>query len=95
MGPNHCRGKADHLLIELAEIEHRLVMTLDKDFWQIALQRKVPLEHSGVVLFRVFPAISRHLMPLVVHVQQSDIHWIQHVSVVTIRGVEMIATLRE
>jgi predicted nuclease of predicted toxin-antitoxin system len=27
-----CRGMEDHLLIELAEIEHRLVMTLDKDF---------------------------------------------------------------
>ena len=46
----------DIILLDLAESEARLVLTLDKDFWQIAVQRRSPLEQSGVVLFRVHPA---------------------------------------
>jgi hypothetical protein len=34
------------------------VLTLDKDFWQITVQRRSPLEQSGVVLFRVHPATT-------------------------------------
>jgi hypothetical protein len=31
------------------------MLTLDKDFWQIGVQRGLPLEQSGIVLFRVHP----------------------------------------
>jgi len=39
------------LLLEPAESEGLVVLTLDKDFWQIAVQRRVPIEKGGVVLF--------------------------------------------
>ena len=42
-------GATDVLLLDLAEAEARIVLTLDKDFWQIAVQRRSPLEQSGVV----------------------------------------------
>jgi predicted nuclease of predicted toxin-antitoxin system len=50
--------------LDLAESESRIVLTLDKDFWQIAVQRRVPLKQSGVVLFRAHPAIPVNLDPL-------------------------------
>ena len=48
-----CPGLKDRTLLERAEAEGRVVLTLDKDFWQIALQRPIPLKRSGVILFRV------------------------------------------
>jgi len=34
-------GWKDSALLELAETERRIVLTLDKDFWQIALERRL------------------------------------------------------
>ena len=59
-----CPGWTDIALIDLAESDARILLTLDKDFWQIAVQRRIPLEKSGVVLFRVHPATSENLTPL-------------------------------
>ncbi len=42
-------GAKDVALLDLAESEARTVVTLDRDFWQIAIQRRSPLEKSGVV----------------------------------------------
>ena len=86
-----CPGLKDRALLERAEAEGRVVMTLDKDFWQIALQRPIPLKRSGVILFRVFRRFHkawRH-------------SWIQlfapnsrgQVSIVTNDGIEMIPTV--
>lgn len=44
-------GAKDVVLLDLAEPDARIVLTLDKDFWQIAVQRRSPLERSGIVLF--------------------------------------------
>jgi predicted nuclease of predicted toxin-antitoxin system len=44
-------GLKDHALLERAEAESRLLLTLDKDFWQLALRRPSPLKRSGVELF--------------------------------------------
>jgi len=60
-----CSGWRDAALIDFAESEGRTVLTLDEDFWQIAVQRPVPLEQSGVVLFRLHSATPKSLEPLV------------------------------
>jgi predicted nuclease of predicted toxin-antitoxin system len=52
-------GAKDVVLLDLAEAQARIVLTLDKDFWHIAVQRRSPLERSGVVLFRVQPQHPR------------------------------------
>jgi predicted nuclease of predicted toxin-antitoxin system len=44
-------GTADAALLDLAEVDGRVLLTLDKDFWQIAIQRRQPLERSGVICF--------------------------------------------
>jgi hypothetical protein len=41
-------GSEDSQLLDLAEAEARIVVTLDKDFWQIALQRHTPVARAGV-----------------------------------------------
>ena len=87
-----CPGLKDRVLIERAEAEDRLVLTLDKDFWQLALQRPGALKRSGVVLFRVHPAVPENLEPLVVAMLRARREWIGHVSIVTKDGIEMIPT---
>lgn len=58
-------------------------MTLDKDFWQIAIQRRQPLEQSGLILFRLYPAIPEAITPLVLRTLAMDQQWGGHAAVVT------------
>lgn len=51
MGRTDLAGAKDVIILNFAETEARIVLTLDKDFWQIAVQRRSPLEQSGIVLF--------------------------------------------
>lgn len=86
-----CAGWQDFELMEFAESERRIILTLDKDFWQIALQRRVPLRQSGVVLFRVHPANARNLAPLVHTFLNTETLWAGHVSVIKPDGIQMVA----
>ena len=56
-------GTGDAALLDLAEADGRVLLTLDKDFFQIAIQRRKPLERTGVILFRVHPAIPENVTP--------------------------------
>lgn len=85
-----CPATKDTALLDRAEAEDRLVPTLDKDFWQLALQRKGALLRSGVILFRVHPAVPATLTPLVRRALGVEYDWKGHVSVVTTDGVQMI-----
>ena len=42
----HCPGAKDVQLLDRAENEGRVVLTLDCNFWQLALQRRGALERS-------------------------------------------------
>jgi predicted nuclease of predicted toxin-antitoxin system len=85
-----CPGLGDRALLERAEADGRLVITLDKDFWQLALQRPVPLKRGGVILFRVFPAIPKNLQPLVDLALHAEHSWTGHLGIVTRDGIELI-----
>lgn len=74
-----CPGWSDSDLLELAEVEMQVVLTLDKDFWQIALQRKTPLLQAGVVLFRVHPSTSENVAQLLEIFVQSGTQWLGHI----------------
>src|SRR5258708_15577678 len=88
-----CRSEPDSLLLDIAEAEGRIVLTLDKDFWQIALQRPQPLLKAGVVLLRVHPAVPDSITSLARRALASACTWNGHVSVVTVHGIEMFPTL--
>ena len=42
-----CHRTKDAALLDRAAAEGRILLTLDKDFWQIALQRRRPLTRNG------------------------------------------------
>jgi predicted nuclease of predicted toxin-antitoxin system len=88
-------GAKDIVLLDLAEAEARIVLTLDKDFWQIAVQRRSPLEQSRVALFRVHPATPERLAPLVHAFIAADTAWAGHISIITADGIQMVAARRK
>jgi predicted nuclease of predicted toxin-antitoxin system len=85
----HLNGWRDVDLLEEAERTSRIILTLDRDFFQIAIQRPAPLERGGVVLFRVHPATAGKLAPLVRGFARARHEWAGHVSLVTEEGVRM------
>jgi predicted nuclease of predicted toxin-antitoxin system len=87
-------GARDVVLLDLAEAEERIVLTLDKDFWQLAVQHRSPLEQSGVVLFRVHPATPERLAPLVRAFMTADTAWEGHISIITVERIHMVAARR-
>ena len=88
-------GAKDAVLLDLAESEARIMLTLDKDFWQIAVQRRRPLDQSGVVLFRVHPATPEKLGPLVRAFVEANTTWAGHISIITVDGIQMVAARRK
>jgi predicted nuclease of predicted toxin-antitoxin system len=86
-------GASDSDLLHFAEREHRIVLTLDKDFWQIALQRKPPLSASGVVLFRVHPATARNLLSLVKAFAAAPHNWRAHISRLSAEDIQMLPSI--
>ena len=84
-------GCKDPALLEKAEAEGRLLLTLDKDFWQIARQRPQPILLCGVILFRVHPAIPEKLTPLARQALRAvGEGWRGHISIVTADQIQMI-----
>ncbi|MBI3683026.1 MAG: DUF5615 family PIN-like protein [Acidobacteria bacterium] len=89
-----CPGSTDVELLNLAEAQGRIVLTLDKDFWQIALQRRMPLSAAGVVLFRIHPATPERIEPLVRALDGAGHQWRAHISVVAPNGIQMLPARR-
>lgn len=87
-------GISDIKLLDRAESEARIVLTRDKDFWQIAVQRRSPLEQSGVVLFRLHPATPGSLAPLVRMFAEANTPWAGHISIITVEGIQMVSVRR-
>ena len=54
-------GTPDVAVLDQAESQSRIVLTIDKDFWHIAVQRRSPLHQSGAFCSEFilqFPRIS-------------------------------------
>jgi predicted nuclease of predicted toxin-antitoxin system len=89
-------GAKDPALLEWAEAEGRLLLTLDKDFWQIAVQRPTPISRCGVVLFRLHPAVSERLTPLVRKaLRVTGEGWQGQISIVTMDSIRLITARRQ
>lgn len=83
-------GWRDSDLLGLAESESRILLTLDKDFWQIAVRRRTPLREAGVVLFRVQPATPENIKPLVHSFVKANRTWAGHISIIATDGIQML-----
>jgi predicted nuclease of predicted toxin-antitoxin system len=62
------RGSTDPQVIERAVREQRILVTLDKDFGELAFRARILPSTSGVVLLRVFPPFSARVTALAVKV---------------------------
>ena len=63
-GLAHYPDLADSQLLELAEAEGRVMLTLERDFVQIATQLPASLKHAGVIHLRVHSATAPKLSAL-------------------------------
>jgi predicted nuclease of predicted toxin-antitoxin system len=89
-----CPAAKDTALLDRAKSDGSIVLTLDKDFWQLALQRKIPLLRGGVILFQLHPAVLASLTPLVRRALGERQDWNGHVSLVTNNDIQMIPARR-
>jgi predicted nuclease of predicted toxin-antitoxin system len=83
-------GASDLEILEWAEADGRLILTLDKDFRQIALQRPAGLHRGGVILFRLHPASVPLLTAMVRSAIGSDRDWVGNISTVSADRIEMV-----
>jgi len=63
-------------LLDRAEADGRLILTLDKDSGSSPRQRPRGLKRCGVILFRMHPAIPENLQPLVDSTLHVEGEWI-------------------
>jgi predicted nuclease of predicted toxin-antitoxin system len=87
-------GPKDSALIDPAEADGRIILTLDRDLLHLALQRPVALKRGGIILFRTRPATTSNLTLLLDAVLRSSAEWIGHASTVSPLGIETIPTGR-
>jgi predicted nuclease of predicted toxin-antitoxin system len=83
-------GASDAAILERGQTDTRILLTLDKDFWQIAIQRKQPLHNGGVILFRVHPAVPANITPLVLGAMRVAEEWNGYATVVSPDRVLMV-----
>jgi len=67
-------GSSDKKLLGIAEKENRIILTLDKDFGDIAFQQKLPVS-CGIVLFRGKISSLLHFAEFAVEVLESRDDW--------------------
>ena len=78
----------DAAVLEIAEADSRIVLTLDKDYIQIARQRRTPIDGCGVVLFRDQKATEQMLYGLIRMFLNAQHQWTGRVHVITTSGIE-------
>lgn len=74
-------GIEDRAILEWAQTENRLLITLDKDFGELAFGRNLPSE-CGVVLFRMNLSDAGTASMKIAEILESRSDWPAHFSVV-------------
>lgn len=81
-------GSPDREVLRRATIEGRLLITLGKDFGELAFRIR-PLMPPGIILFRIVPRSSSHVTQVAVAVLESRDDWAGNFSVVEEGRVRM------
>ena len=87
--PKDAPGATDHAVLSRARAEHRLLLTFDKDFGELAFREGLPASSCGVVLLRVGAVSPARLAQKVVAVLGSRDDWVGHFSVIEEDRVRM------
>jgi predicted nuclease of predicted toxin-antitoxin system len=89
-------GISDREVLERAAADHRLVITFDKDFGELAFRARVPAQ-DGVVLFRIPTRSPEYVADVAVAALEASVDWAGKFSVVEedrIRSVPLPAASR-
>ena len=74
-------GSSDPQILERAQNEGRILITLDKDFGELAFRSGLPAS-SGIVLFRISLQSSGYVARVAVAALQQRKDWVGHFSVI-------------
>jgi predicted nuclease of predicted toxin-antitoxin system len=83
-------GIQDAEVLALAMTEHRILLTFDKDFGELAFHAGLPAS-CGVILFRASAPSAAELAQIVVHALASRDDWPGFFSVIDNRRIRMRA----
>jgi predicted nuclease of predicted toxin-antitoxin system len=81
-------GSPDSEVVKRAASEHRILITFDKDFGELAFRRGLS-SPAGIVLFRIKAPSAAHVAEMAVAVLESRDDWAGHFSVIEERRVRM------
>lgn len=84
-----CPGMSDRGVLAKAQNESRIVVTLDKDFGELAFRLGLPAS-SGVILFRITPRSPRFIADFAAQALKTRSDWAGHFSVVQEHRVRMV-----
>jgi predicted nuclease of predicted toxin-antitoxin system len=87
------RSQPDQLILARAQAEHRLIVTHDKDFGELAFQARLPAS-SGIILLRLTGGDSKLDIRRTLEALDSRSDWQAHFSVVTDGAIRMRPLIR-
>lgn len=82
------RGSDDRTVLQCATDEHRLLVTFDTDFGELAFRAGLPAD-SGIILFRVPMASPAKVSEIAVEALASRDDWVGHFSVIEVGRIRM------
>ncbi len=82
-------GMEDKSILALAASEGRLLLTLDKDFQQLAISGRADQKSFGVVVFRTHPATSDRIVRLLMKLLNLNRVWVGFCTIITETSVQM------
>src|SRR4051794_15966285 len=83
----------DKDILQFAERDHRIVLTLDKDFRQISLQQPDPGRMHGVILFRIHSALPETVIAVAMKTLEFGLDWFGHFTLVTETEIQTVRSL--
>jgi predicted nuclease of predicted toxin-antitoxin system len=81
-------GVSDEVVIAQAVKEQRVIITLDKDFGELAVLRPGPLP-AGIVLFRIVKSSPSSIAATISATMASRDDWPGHIAVVDVSRIRM------
>jgi len=81
-------GSCDEDILSRAVAEERIVITLDKDFGELAFRSRLPAK-CGIILFRILEKSSDYIAKVVTTAIESRTDWTGHFSVVEKHRIRM------
>ena len=76
-----CPGATDQNVLQIAQTQDRILLTLDKDFGELAFRSRLPSQ-VGIVLFRLTPSSPDYISRVALAALKSASEWRGHFAVV-------------